>query len=435
MFRDTLEISVAAGNGGDGCISFWRERFIAKGGPDGGDGGDGGSVILEALGQVDSLSNISKRQFKAESGQHGMGKGLFGKGGQDMVIQVPLGTRVFDAESGELLADLIVEGQSFVAAKGGKGGWGNPRFVTPTRQGPRFAEAGEPGEKRRLRLELMLLADVGLVGYPNAGKSSLLAALTNAKPKIANYPFTTLAPNLGVLVRGEAVRVDDAPGWVKLEGDRLWEERITIADIPGIIEGAAQGEGLGLEFLRHIARNRVLLYVLDGSDNPVQTLDMLQGEIRAYDPSILNRQALVVLNKVDLLSPEEVEAALGELSRFGLPVLPASIAERTGLTEVVDALFALVVASPRPQMLTPKPRPPVATHINVVELEPGVFEVDAPQVQRHLDRLKGDMMEASGYLQELFRRYRVESALKKNGVRAGDTVRFGKQEFEYIPEV
>ena len=434
MFRDTLEINVAAGNGGDGCISFWRERFIAKGGPDGGDGGNGGSIILEALGQVDSLSNISKRQFKADSGQHGMGKGLFGRGGEDLTIQVPRGTRVFDADTGELLADLIEEGQTFVAAKGGKGGWGNPRFVTPTRQGPRFAEAGEPGEKRKLRLELMLLADVGLAGYPNAGKSSLLAALTNAKPKIANYPFTTLAPNLGVLVRGESVRIDDEPGWVKMDGDRKWEERITIADIPGIIEGAAQGEGLGLEFLRHIARNRVLLYVLDGSDKPVETLAMLQAEIRSYDPSVLARQAMIVLNKIDLMSPEEVSEAVAELSRSGLAVLTASITEGQGLSEIVDALFALVAAAPKPQMAIPKPKTEAAQHITVNELEPGVFEVDAPQVQRHLDRLKGDLMEANGYLQELFKRYRIETALKAKGVRAGDTVRFGKQEFEYIPE-
>jgi len=252
MFRDVLEISVAAGRGGDGCISFWREKYIAKGGPDGGDGGDGGSIILRALGQVDSLSNLSKRVYKAENGQHGMGKGLFGKSGKDLVIEVPRGTRVYDAETGELLADLIEEGQTLVAARGGRGGWGNTRFVTPTRQAPRFAEAGEEGQKRRLRLELMLLADVGLVGYPNAGKSSLLAALTHAHPKIASYPFTTLSPNLGVIERNL--------------------ERITMADIPGIIEGAAQGRGLGLEFLRHIARTRVLLYVLDGTDQPVQTL-------------------------------------------------------------------------------------------------------------------------------------------------------------------
>lgn len=415
MFRDILEITVTAGRGGDGCVSFWRERFIAKGGPDGGDGGDGGSIILRALAQVDSLSNLSKRVYKAENGQHGMGKGLFGKSGKDLVIEVPRGTRVYDAETGELLADLIEEGQTFVAAKGGKGGWGNPRFVTPTRQAPRFAEAGEEGEKRKLRLELMLLADVGLVGYPNAGKSSLLAALTHAQPKIASYPFTTLSPNLGVIERDL--------------------ERITMADIPGIIEGAAQGKGLGLEFLRHIARTRVLLYVLDVADQPVQTLQTLQAELRSYDPQLLSRQALIALNKSDLLLPEEVQALVSELGKTGLPVLPTSAQTHQGLSELVDALFALVQAAPKPTTAEPKPKPEFTAYIKVTQVEEGVFELEAPQVQRHLDRLKGDLMEASGYLQELFKRYRVEQALKANGVRAGDTVRFGRHEFEYIPEV
>ncbi len=415
MFRDILEISVAAGRGGDGCISFWREKYIAQGGPDGGDGGDGGSIILRALAQVDSLSNLSKRVYKAENGQHGMGKGLFGKSGKDLVIEVPRGTRVYDAETGELLADLVEEGQTFVAAKGGKGGWGNPRFVTPTRQAPRFAEAGEEGQKRKLRLELMLLADVGLVGYPNAGKSSLLAALTHAQPKIASYPFTTLSPNLGVVERNL--------------------ERITMADIPGIIEGAAQGKGLGLEFLRHIARTKVLLYVLDGSDQPIVTMQTLQAELRAYNPELLTRQALVALNKTDLLTPQDVQAHVNRLSQTGLPVLPISTQTREGLADLLDALFALVQVAPKPVVEQPKPRPPATDYIRVTQVEEGVFELEAPQVQRHLDRLKGDLMEAAGYLQELFRRYRVEQALKAHGVRAGDTVRFGRHEFEYIPEV
>jgi len=415
MFRDTLQITLTAGRGGDGCISFWREKYIEKGGPDGGDGGDGGSIILRALGQVDSLSNLSKRVYKAENGQHGMGKGMFGRAGADLIVEVPRGTRVFDAETGELLADLTEEGQTLVAAKGGEGGWGNVRYVTPTRQAPRFAQAGEPGEKRRLRLELMLLADVGLVGYPNAGKSSLLTALTHAHPKIASYPFTTLAPNLGVIERDM--------------------ERITMADIPGIIEGAAQGKGLGLEFLRHIARTRVLLYVLDGSEKPVETLKTLRAELKSYDPELLTRPSLVALNKTDLLLLEETEEITDELVGVGLPVLATSSTLRQGLSELVDALFALVEAAPKPKLETPKPRPQAPEYINVTEVEEGVYQLEAPHLQKHLDRLKGDLMEATGYLQELFRRYRVEQALKAKGVRAGDTVRFGDQEFEYIPEV
>ncbi|MCS7058297.1 MAG: GTPase ObgE [Meiothermus sp.] len=415
MFRDILEIQVEAGRGGDGCISFWREKYIAKGGPDGGDGGHGGSVILRARGEVDSLSTLSKRVYRAENGQHGMGKGLAGRSGRDLVVEVPRGTRVYDAETGELLADLVEEGQTFVAARGGRGGFGNPRFVTPTRQAPRFAEAGEPGEKRRLRLELMLLADVGLVGYPNAGKSSLLAAVTHAHPKIASYPFTTLSPNLGVIERDL--------------------ERLTLADIPGIIEGAAQGRGLGLEFLRHIARTRVLLYVLDGSDRPAEALRTLQEELRAYNPELLTRPALIALNKVDLLSPEEVEEYLAQLAQSGLPVLPISTVSRVGLDELVEALVALVKAAPRPRLEQPKPRPAPSEEIRVVQVAEGVFELEAPHLERQLNRIRGDLMEAAGYLQELFRRHRVEQVLKAHGVRAGDTVRFGTHEFEYIPEV
>lgn len=417
MFRDNLEITVTAGNGGDGSISFRRERYIAKGGPNGGDGADGGSVILRALGQVDSLSTLSKRVYKAEHGEHGLGKGMYGRKGQDLVIEVPRGTRVFDASTGELLADLIEEGQTLVAARGGEGGRGNVHFVTPTRQGPRFAEAGEPGEKRRLRLELMLLADVGLVGYPNAGKSSLLAALTAAQPKIADYPFTTLTPQLGVIERGNS------------------GERITMADIPGIIEGAAQGKGLGLEFLRHIARTRVLLYVLDAGEEPKTTLETLRAELRSYDPELLSRPSLVALNKADLLLPDELRERTDELAGYGIPVLAVSATEGRGLTELGDALFALVEAAPKPRLEAPAPKPPEPDYIKVTEVEDGVYELDAPQLQRHLNRLKGDVFEATGYLQDLFKRYRIESALKKNGVRAGDTVRLGQQEFEYIPEV
>lgn len=415
MFRDTLEISVTAGNGGDGSISFRRERYIAKGGPDGGDGGRGGSVILRALGQVDSLSTLSKRVYKAEKGEHGLGKGMYGRDGKDLVVEVPRGTRVFDAATGELLADLIEEGQTFVAARGGEGGRGNLHFVTPTRQGPRFAEAGELGEKRRLRLELMLLADVGLVGYPNAGKSSLLAALTAAHPKIANYPFTTLAPQLGVVEQGD--------------------ERITMADIPGIIEGAAQGKGLGLEFLRHIARTRVLLYVLDASQEPRATLELLRSELRSYDPELLSRPSVIALNKADLLEPEELQERIAELTGFGLPVLPVSATQGQGLPELVGVLFSLVEAAPKPRLEAPVPQPPEADYVKVTEVEEGVYELEAPQLQRHLSRLKGDVFEASGYLQDLFKRYRIEAVLKRHGVRAGDTVRLGDQEFEYIPEV
>ncbi|WP_038071209.1 GTPase ObgE [Thermus scotoductus] len=416
MFRDVLTITVAAGKGGDGAISFRREKFVPKGGPDGGDGGRGGSVYLRARGSVDSLSELSKRTYKAEDGEHGKGSGQHGRAGQDLYIEVPRGTRVYDADTGELLGDLTEEGQVLLVARGGEGGRGNLHFVTPTRQAPRFAEAGEEGEKRRLRLELMLIADVGLVGYPNAGKSSLLSATTRAHPKIAPYPFTTLSPHLGVVEVGEE------------EG-----ERFTLADIPGIIEGASQGKGLGLEFLRHIARTRVLLYVLDVAEEPLKTFRTLRKEIEAYDPALLRRPGLIALNKADLLTPKEVEERVAELAQEGLPVLPVSALTGEGLATLKEALLSLVKATPAPELPRPAPRVLVEAGVEVVPLEEGVYEVRSPALERYLSRLKGDLSEAAGYLQEVFRRQGVEAALKAKGVRAGDIVRIAGREFEYIP--
>ena len=415
MFRDVLEITVQGGRGGDGAVSFRREKFVPKGGPDGGDGGRGGSVYLRAKGSIDSLAELSKRAYRAEDGEHGKGSGQHGRAGRDLVVEVPLGTRVFDATTGALLADLTREGQTVLVAKGGEGGEGNARFVTPTRQGPRFAFAGAPGEKRRLRLELILIADVGLVGYPNAGKSSLLAALTHAHPKIAPYPFTTLSPNLGVVEVGL--------------------ERFTLADLPGIIEGASQGKGLGLEFLRHIARTRVLLYVLDATEDPMAALKTLRVEVGAYDRALLQRPSLVALNKIDLLPKEEVEALLGRLSGEGLPVLAISALRKEGLEELKEALFSLVEKAPRPSLNPPLGDPaPLKAELEVREVEEGVYEVHAPEIEALIGRIKGDVAEAMAYLQEKLMRMGLEAALKAKGVRAGDTVVLAGREFEYIPD-
>lgn len=415
MFQDVLQITVAAGRGGDGAISFRREKFVPKGGPDGGDGGRGGSVYLRARGSIDSLSELSKRTYKAEDGEHGKGSGQHGRSGRDLYIEVPRGTRVFDADTGELLGDLTEEGATLLVARGARGAGQRP-LRHPYPPGPPFRRGGEEGERRRLRLELMLIADVGLVGYPNAGKSSLLAATTHAHPKIAPYPFTTLSPNLGVVELAEGAR-------------------FTLADIPGIIEGASQGRGLGLEFLRHIARTRVLLYVLDAADEPLRALATLRQEVAAYDPSLLRRPSLIALNKVDLLPPEAVAAQVAALAREGLPVLPVSALTGEGLPGLKEALWGLVQATPAPELPKPAPVREVPAGVEVVPLEEGVYEVRAPGVEGYLKRLKGDLQEAAGYLQEVFKRHGVEAALKAKGVRAGDVVRLGGLEFEYIPEV
>ncbi len=283
-FVDQAKIYVKAGNGGAGCVSFRREKYVPKGGPDGGDGGDGGDVILVADPQVHTLYDFYHQvHFKAENGRPGMGKKMKGRDGEDLILKVPVGTVVKDAETGEVIGDLVKPGQTLVVARGGKGGRGNARFATPTRQAPRIAEPGTPGEERWLLLELKLIADVGLVGFPNAGKSTFLSRISAARPKIADYPFTTLQPNLGVvrLVNGET---------------------FVVADIPGLIEGAHKGVGLGHDFLKHIERTRLLLYMLDVSkgEEVIKDFEVLKKELELFNPELLKKDYLIALNKIDL---------------------------------------------------------------------------------------------------------------------------------------
>lgn len=323
MFIDEAQISVKAGDGGAGCVSFRREKFVPKGGPDGGDGGRGGSVILRADEGLHTLVDFRyRREFRAKRGEHGQGARKAGRSAPDLVIPVPVGTVVRDAHTGEVIADLTHHGQEVVVARGGRGGRGNAHFATPTRRAPRFAEPGERGEERVLHLELRVLADVGLVGFPNAGKSTLLARISAARPKIADYPFTTLHPHLGV------VRVEEGASFV-------------VADIPGLVEGAHRGAGLGHRFLRHIMRTRLLVYVLDlASGEPLHDYDVLQAELRAYDPALADRPHVVALNKIDL--PEaraRVEAARAGLEGRGAPVYPISAATGEGVCTLVWAVY------------------------------------------------------------------------------------------------
>ena len=284
MFADRASIHVVAGRGGNGCVSFRREKYVPKGGPDGGDGGNGGSVVLFVNPHLRTLLDFQSRTlFRAPSGAHGSGNQKFGRGGEDLRVAVPRGTLVLDEESGETLADLVEADASFVAARGGRGGRGNAKFATPTRQAPREAEPGRAGEERRLRLELRLIADVGLVGFPNVGKSTLLSRLSAARPKIADYAFTTLEPHLGL------VRVRD-------------EQSFIMADLPGLIEGAHQGKGLGHEFLRHVWRTRVLLVLIDSmSAEPEQDLEVLRHELRSYHEDLTRKPTIVAMSRNDLV--------------------------------------------------------------------------------------------------------------------------------------
>ncbi len=310
-FIDRVRIWVEGGRGGDGCISFRREKYVPRGGPDGGNGGDGGDVILEVDPNLNTLIDyVFKRHFKAGRGAHGKGKNQTGRKGEDIILKVPPGTLVY--EDGRLLGELLTPGDRLVVARGGKGGRGNAAFKSSTNQAPRVAERGQPGEKKTLILELKLLADIGLVGYPNAGKSTLLRRLTDARPKVAAYPFTTLTPILGTLIGAN--------------------RHIIIADIPGIIDGAHMGKGLGIEFLRHIERTRLLLYVLDITQNPMDQFTALQNELREYNPLLLQKPYIIAINKIDLVPDydtlkEQFPQAhfISALKRTGIDELRATI--------------------------------------------------------------------------------------------------------------
>jgi GTP-binding protein len=322
-FVDEAIIKVQAGNGGDGCASFRREKFIPFGGPNGGDGGDGGSVWLVADEGLNTLIDFRhQRQFKAQRGQNGMGSDMYGRGGEDTTIRVPVGTSVFSLDTDELIGDLTAHGQKLLVAKGGKGGLGNIHFKSSTNRAPRRFTPGTPGEERELKLELKVLADVGLLGFPNAGKSTFIRAVSAATPRVADYPFTTLQPHLGV------VSVGPSQGFV-------------VADIPGLIEGAAEGAGLGIQFLKHVSRTSLLLHLvdvapLDGAD-PVEQVRIIEGELRRHDPELLQRPRWLLLNKIDLWAPEERDANARDIIArldWRAPWFAISAAERIGTREV-----------------------------------------------------------------------------------------------------
>ncbi|MGB4269930.1 MAG: GTPase ObgE [Spirochaetota bacterium] len=323
-FKDNIVIKVRAGKGGAGSVSFRREKYIPRGGPDGGDGGKGGDVIIQAMQGYYNLGHLFKdRIYKAQNGGFGMGQNRHGKDGQDLVIHVPAGTQVLDAETGELLADLVHEGDAVCVARGGMGGKGNAFFKTATHQAPRFAQPGMPGEERSILLNLKLIADVGLVGLPNVGKSTLLKSITNAQPKIADYPFTTLIPNLGVIERGETV--------------------IKIADIPGIIEGAHKGLGLGLSFLQHIERVRIILFCIEAIDaDPLYTLSLLKAELSTYNKDLPQRTSMILLTKCDCVNESVVLRRIALLEKEKYTVLPISSLTGYNIDLLIEKLFLLM---------------------------------------------------------------------------------------------
>ena len=411
-------------------MSFRREKFVPLGGPDGGDGGTGGSVIVRVDPSVATLAGYrDRRSFHAPSGVNGASALKTGRRGEDLVLAVPLGTVVSDADTGALLADLDQPAAEVVVAAGGRGGRGNARFTSSTRQAPRIGELGEPGEARRIELELKLIADVGLVGLPNAGKSTLLAALTGARPKIAAYPFTTLHPNLGV---------------AELDGGRT----VVIADVPGLIEGASQGAGLGLDFLRHLERTRVLVHVVDatgGADGALAALDQVTAELRAFSEPLSAKPTLVALNKVDV--PEG--AAVAEELRAGpLPdAFAIAAATHEGTADLLRAAAARVdeerareaaeraasaASAPEPQRVYQQRRRGLGDF--GVEAQSGVYVVRGREVERAVAMTDTNNDEALSRLQRRLRQAGVDEALRRAGATQGDTVRIGEVEFEWSDE-
>lgn len=429
MLYDHTKIFVKAGDGGNGSAHFRREKFAPNGGPDGGDGGRGGSVYFEATTNLNTLIDYRyKHHFKAGSGEPGIRQKMHGAKGEDVTLQVPCGTIIRDAETNELVADLIEQGQQVMVARGGRGGLGNTHFATATHQAPKEAQKGEPGEERWVTLELRLIADVGLVGYPNAGKSTLLSVVTAARPKIADYPFTTLSPNLGVVDIGD-VRGGDGFGFV-------------LADIPGLIEGAAQGVGLGHEFLRHVQRTRLLIHILDGAApdrDPWQDFQTINNELREYDERLASRPQVVVLNKIDLPEAREVWPVLKEKAEVaGYPVFAISAAASQGVEELMqfaarrlqeirreeeEQAAAQSVADMQGPVLRPQPDDAFS-----VTKEQGIYVVRGKRVERFVSMTDDQNEESMDRLQVTLRKMGVTKALEEAGVKVGDTVRFGKVE-------
>ncbi|HHZ20756.1 MAG TPA: GTPase ObgE [Firmicutes bacterium] len=417
MFLDQITIRVEAGKGGDGATSFRREKYVPQGGPDGGDGGRGGHVIFETDEGLTTLHHLRyQRKIKAQNGMPGAGVKRTGKSGEDVVVKVPVGTIIRDHKNGRVLADLSEPGDAVIIAKGGRGGRGNARFAGPSHQAPKFSERGEPGEAFEVDLELKLLADVGFVGLPNAGKSTLLSVISAAKPKIADYPFTTLVPNLGV------VSVDD--------------HSFVAADIPGLIEGAHQGAGLGHEFLRHIERTRLLWHVVDLSgweQDPLVAYDQINQELASYKVDLSQRPQLVVANKMDLPEAQNrIAEFTAALTAKGLEVFPVSAATGSGIPELLRRTVALLAEIPRPE--------PVAVEVRelepkfdfaVVPVEPGVFRIDSEWIARRLARFNMDQEESQVRFAKLLKRWGVEDALQKAGIKEGDTVFIGETELVY----
>lgn len=421
MFTDYVKIYAKAGDGGNGAISFRREKYVAAGGPDGGDGGKGGDVYFEVDPNSNTLIDFRyKKKFKAQNGNNGEGSNKYGKGGEDLTIKVPIGTVIKDATTNEVLADLSQEGQRELVLKGGRGGKGNTHFATSTRQAPRFSQDGENGEEKELILELKLLADVGLIGFPNVGKSTFLGRTTSATPKIADYHFTTLEPNLGV------VKTD-------------YGESFVIADIPGIIEGASEGVGLGLQFLRHIERTRLLLHIIDisGSEgrNPVDDFNKINAELQKYSKKLSKRKQIIVANKIDSIQDESLYNELEKMAKENnIEIFKISAVTGEGVSELIKHVAELLKTLPKDDWVEYETRKVYKMEDKdgyTIRKEGKMFVIEGEPVERIMRRVNIADNESLYYFQKNLDALGVNERLKKMGIQEGDIVKIADYELEW----
>ena len=421
MFIDYTKIFVKSGDGGNGAITFRREKYVAAGGPDGGDGGNGGNVYFIVDPDANTLINFRyNKKYKAQNGENGSGNRCYGKSGEDLYIKVPLGTVIKDSQTGKVIADLSEKGQKELIFPGGRGGKGNAHFATSTRQAPRFAQNGEKGIEKEIILELKLLADVGLIGFPNVGKSTILSMVTSARPKIADYHFTTLEPNLGV---------------VKTE----YGDSFVIADIPGIIEGASEGTGLGLQFLRHIERTRLLLHVIDisGSENrkPVEDFKIINEELKKYSEKLSKRKQIIVANKIDSMQDETLYQELEELAKKeNLEIFKVSAATGEGLKPLFTRVSEVLKTLPKENIIEDNGETLYTLKEEKgfdIVVENGEYIVKGPDIDRLMRRVNLEDNESLYFFQKMLNNLGIEEALKKAGIQEGDTVKFNEWEMEW----
>lgn len=422
MFVDVAKIHVKAGDGGDGAVAFHREKYVAAGGPDGGDGGRGGNVVFQADTNLSTLADFRyKRKYAAKKGENGRGNRQRGKNAEDLIVRVPLGTLVKDAETGRVIADVSTD-EPVVIAKGGKGGWGNPHFATPVRQVPRFAKPGLPGEELDVTLELKLLADVGLVGFPNVGKSTLVSVVSEAKPEIANYHFTTITPVLGVVSMGEG-------------------SSFVMADIPGLIEGAWQGTGLGHQFLRHVERCRMLVHIVDisGSDgrDPYEDFKIINSELEKFNPELSKRPMIVAGNKCDMCTDEQIDEYRKYIEDMGYDFFPIMAAIRYGVDPLLNKIREMLSKLPPIERYEPEPAPVVKAedfddHSVVINKVDGIYTVEAKWLYNVMRSINFDDYESLNYFQNVLMNNGVFDALREAGINEGDTVSLYDVEFDFV---